>query len=105
MDNPTIEAVKEFLLRRFRVTYPKGYMIHRWDPHDEERRDCCNHVREPSRAYPWSLYNHCKTLKHICNLFPGAVESQARIMIRTPVLLIGLHPAIDKWIEPKLKKG
>lgn len=39
----------------------------RWYPDDGEKCDCCDKVRSPSRSYPWSLWKHCKSKKHIKN--------------------------------------
>lgn len=39
----------------------------RWYPSTGEKRECCNLIREPSRAFPWSLYKHCNSVKHIAN--------------------------------------
>lgn len=36
----------------------------RWHPDADERQDCCAEIREPSRAWPSSLYRHCCTYKH-----------------------------------------
>jgi len=36
-------------------------------PSDEEKCKDCGSVRSPSRVYPFSLYNHCKSQKHLRN--------------------------------------
>jgi hypothetical protein len=41
----------------------------RWYPSDDEHCDCCDHVREPSRSWPWSIYKHCFTAEHVANLY------------------------------------
>jgi hypothetical protein len=46
----------------------------RWYPSDQERCSCCKDIRSPSRDYPWSLFKHCCSLKHIKNLI---LENQA----------------------------
>ena len=40
----------------------------RWYPSDDERCECCDGVREPSRSYPWSYYKDCFTLRHVKGL-------------------------------------
>lgn len=40
----------------------------RWFPSESESCSCCENVRSPSRAYPWSLYKHCHSIKHIKNV-------------------------------------
>lgn len=98
-------AVTTFLLRKLGYDKPHGKSEkgNRWYPSDDESQECCKSIRAPSRAYPWSLYKHCFSLIHICNLYPGAVESEVKQMLRQKPTLIGLHPAIDKWLESQLK--
>ena len=40
----------------------------KWYPSEAEHCACCDYVRPPSRAYPWSYYKHCFTRKHIQQL-------------------------------------
>lgn len=40
----------------------------RWDPAEAERRPCCAGSRSPSRRYPWSLYRHAFTARHVAAL-------------------------------------
>lgn len=40
----------------------------RWYPSSIEKCDCCNSIRTPSRSYPWSMFKHCCSKKHIKNL-------------------------------------
>lgn len=53
----------------------------RWYPTDQERRPCCNAIRSPSRAWPWSLYRHCHSVQHIANLH-GVSATELRRAIR-----------------------
>jgi hypothetical protein len=46
-------------------TFDKGG---RWYPSETERCDCCDRVRSPSRAYPYSYLLHCRTRTHITTL-------------------------------------
>ena len=39
----------------------------RWYPDPEEECSCCKSIRSPTRSYPWSLYKHCKSKKHVEN--------------------------------------
>jgi len=41
----------------------------RWYPIRQERQACCEQIRDPSRAYPWSLWKHCQSLAHKEHLF------------------------------------
>lgn len=64
-------AAREYISRRDRVSHPDGKFDgkSRWYPSDAERCDCCNSVRSPSRAYPFSYMVHCRTIGHIVNLY------------------------------------
>ena len=37
----------------------------RWYPNSQF--DCCKGIREPSRAYPWSMMAHCRTVDHVAH--------------------------------------
>jgi hypothetical protein len=41
----------------------------RWYPTPQERRACCDAVRPPSRTWPYSLYSHCCTVRHVAALY------------------------------------
>ena len=46
--------------------YGKFDSGNRWYPdNDAERCSCCENIRKPSRAYPFSLLTHCRSQKHI----------------------------------------
>lgn len=62
-------AVEKYLRRKARVEHPKGRSDHkRWYPAEDERCECCDTIRLPSCAYPWSLMLHCRTVPHIARL-------------------------------------
>lgn len=73
------QAVQEYLDRQAWIRRPKGKADRagRWYPADEEVRDCCVNIRTPSRNHPHSYLNHCRTIKHIAQLF-GVSESELR---------------------------
>ena len=52
------------------IVYPNGKTGkgNKWHPSDEEQCSCCKSIREPSRAYPWSLMTHCRSKNHIRTL-------------------------------------
>lgn len=65
------QAAAEHLRRRGRRTHPAGRQDNagRWFPSDSEWQDCCNEVRSPSRAYPWSYMTHCRTAEHVARVY------------------------------------
>ena len=78
MSEETILAGHEYNLRKQRLAKPRGKSDGvRWFPGSTERCDCCKHIREPSRAFPLSLYRHCCTAVHVAQLF-GVDENDVR---------------------------
>jgi hypothetical protein len=69
-ENIIKEAAALYLSRKDRAKHPIGKFDRagRWDPADSERCSCCDGIRIPSRAYPYSLMTHCRSLQHICHL-------------------------------------
>lgn len=100
----TQEATIEYLKRKDRYHHPEGKIdkAGRWYPSDEERMPCCNRIRRPSRGFPWSYMTHCRTLKHICNLY-RIQESEVRFMLSKKglALLVGSG---DSWVNEYLEK-
>jgi hypothetical protein len=76
-------AASEYLNRQSRYSHPDGKFDNggRWYPSQSEKCDCCN-VRRPSRAYPYSLMLHCRTIKHVARLY-GVAERDLRRAIKT----------------------
>lgn len=68
MDKKELIETK-YKARQSRSEHPSGTFdkAGRWYPDSQEKCSCCN-VRQPSRAYPYSLLLHCRTKKHITNL-------------------------------------
>ena len=65
------QAVEEYQKRQSREHHPGGKFDKggRWYPSAEEKRACCDKVRSPSRAFPYSLMLHCRTAGHVAALF------------------------------------
>lgn len=68
-------AAKEYQNRQERKTHPQGTFdkAGRWYPDEEEHCNCCNAIRSPSRAYPYSYMTHCRTKQHVANLYGVSV--------------------------------
>ena len=63
-------AIEEAKFRVYKVgdgNKPKGYCDRagRWYPSESEWCPECDSVRKPTRNYPWSIYKHCYSIKHI----------------------------------------
>lgn len=56
--------------RQAREVHPDGTFEKHgvWYPSDTERQPCCEGLRNPTRKYPYSLIQHCRTAKHIAHL-------------------------------------
>jgi len=70
-DQRVSRAVQEYFSRQNRESHPEGNFDNkaRWYPCEGEERGCCSNIRRPSAAYPYSLMLHCRTMKHIANLY------------------------------------
>ena len=64
-------AVVCYIDRQSRYAHPVGKFdkAQRWEPDEEERRKCCDGIRTPSRAWPYTLMQHCRTMTHIAHLY------------------------------------
>lgn len=77
-------AYQMYVKRQNRTTHPAGKFdkAGRWYPAGDEVCSCCTGIRNPSRAWPFSLMTHCRTAEHIANLCN--VDAKAlRRLIRT----------------------
>jgi hypothetical protein len=93
----------------------------RWYPSDKEICSCCKSIRQPSREYPWSLWMHCRTLKHIKNILlehpgcitdapealkmtkesaPQYINSESNLLIYVRDELLGVHKESNKGVKP-----
>ena len=84
------DAYRKYIARQLREEFPAGRLdsAGRWYPNGQtEYRDCCNHIRQPTRERPWSLQNHCRTMGHIAALC-GVPVGDLRALARSQDLLI-----------------
>lgn len=65
------KAAREYLARQARESHPKGEFdnAQRFRPSEDERQECCDYIRPPSRTWPFSLMKHCRSIEHVANLF------------------------------------
>lgn len=77
------KAALEYIDRKNRDSHPSGTFdnANRWEPDDDEWCECCKYIRSPSRAYPYSLMVHCRTIEHVANLF-GVDKTDLRKKVR-----------------------
>ena len=66
-----LQAAYEYICRQERRTHPAGKFDRggRWYPTDDEEQKCCASIRQPSRAWPYTLMTHCRSLPHIAALY------------------------------------
>ena len=80
------KAARLYVSRKGRHCHPDGDFdkARRWQPSDDEKRSCCETVRWPSRAFPYSRMLHCRSFGHVCNLFrlSSAEMKEARKILR-----------------------
>lgn len=79
------KAAMSFIRRQNRTEHPDGKSVastsQAWYPSEKETCECCSSIRTPSRKYPWSLMVHCRTMKHVANLY-GIEESVLRECVK-----------------------
>lgn len=75
-------AVQCFLGRQSRTLHPEGaFKNWKWYPSDNEWCSCCRSVHEPTRAFPYSLMQHCRTMAHVSHLY-GVDSKELRKAVR-----------------------
>jgi len=81
-ENKIEKAIEEFKALQSREIHPAGTFdkAGRWYPADSESADCCKGLRSPSRAYPYSLMTHCRTLKHVCTKYGLDYRTVKKVM-------------------------
>lgn len=102
-----IQAAHEYLLRKHGYSKPSGRTDNggRWYPDPTESCDCCNHVRAPSRAWPWPIFKHCFSLYHVANLYEADSKEVRKLCRKKNLpLLIGISKTGDKIIEKIIKE-
>lgn len=96
-DAKVIEAAKVYLCRKFWKLHPAGQVdkVNRWFPNKFEHRECCRSKGLiPSIVHPHVLRDHCRTAKHVANLF--GVDREA-------ILELSSQPEYTfKWLGIKL---
>jgi len=64
-------ALQEYQNRQARASHPDGTFdkAQRWYPSEEEHQPCCAVIRSPSRAWPYTLNKHCRSIEHVAHLY------------------------------------
>lgn len=70
-DPKILGAVRVYLDRQAKISCPDGKCDSggRWYPSETEHQPCCRGIRSPSRAWPRSLQDHCRSACHVSRLF------------------------------------
>lgn len=91
-----LSAAEEYFKRLNHDSDPAGSFDHaaRWHPSPDEERSCCWHIRLPTRPWPNSLSNHCRSIEHIANLFDVNTSELRRVCLRLKKL--GAPKHLDK---------
>ncbi len=78
------QAVDEFRERASRSRKPGGDWIQGlWYPSEQERMPCCDEIT-PTPANKQALQNHCRSQRHIANLFGVELEELKRALKAVP---------------------
>ena len=78
------KAAQEFINRRDRITHPDGNFdkARRFELSEIETCACCEGIRTPSRAFPFSMMTHARSARHIASLFNVDVTEMKRLARR-----------------------
>jgi len=76
-------AAYEYIRRQKREVHPAGKFDRggRWYPTDDEEQKCCASIRQPSRAWPYTLMSHCRSMAHVAALY-GVDAREVRRAVR-----------------------
>lgn len=90
--------------RKNREEYPQGRYdkAGRWYPSDEGKCACCYGIRSPSRSWPYSLRDHCRTKKHVRSLVEKVwddSEERRRLIEKVKAAPIRILTAIKRVIR------
>jgi hypothetical protein len=79
-----LKAAYEYICRQERRTHPAGKFDRggRWYPSEAEEQPCCSSIRNPSRAWPYTLMTHCRSIPHIAALY-NADPKEVRRAVKT----------------------
>jgi hypothetical protein len=96
-------AVDEYLGRRDRRRHPDGTFdrMRRWYPSDEERCGCCDDIRTPSGAHPYSYMVHCRTAEHVASLYGIATDELERAIRRAEDRGGDERPLYLEWLSSR----
>lgn len=75
------QAADEYVARRDRMANPPGTFDRQGRFYCDETYACCDGIRSPSVAYPYSQMTHARTLKHVAQVF-GVSETELRRSVR-----------------------
>lgn len=80
-NSEVLTAARLFVSRKNRESHPQGEFDKqkRFYPNQSELQDCCSEIRRPSAAYPFSLMVHCRSAKHIANMFDVSEKELKKI--------------------------
>lgn len=79
-------AVTVYLDRQARRVHLSGTFDNagRWHPDEDEWQSCCRAIRSPSRAYPYALMTHCRSVAHVAALYDVDTPALRRALRSMP---------------------
>lgn len=94
-DPVILAAAQTFIDRSDRLEHPHGQFdnARRWYPDAGERCECCEHIRRPSRGYPFSWMKHCRSAVHLANLY----DVDATLLRRAARQLRAAEALVETW--------
>ncbi|WP_157943479.1 hypothetical protein [Pseudomonas orientalis] len=103
MKNSIITILEQAKLS-LREIHPEGEFdnARRWYP--SERCECCDYIRTPSRAHPFSLMVHARTLEHVACQNDANIEDVKRIKKYLNQVSKGIFLQAFNTLNPEQRK-
>ena len=75
----------------------------KWFPIPSEVQDCCKKIKLPSSIFPYSLLDHCRTIKHIAEMFDVSIlKLRQKVKARkVEAVLLGKLPRRSTYTGPR----
>ena len=68
MDKLT-KAAQHYLDLQSGAIHPTGKFDSARRFYPDVKFDCCKDIRKPSRRFPYSYMKHCRSMKHVANIY------------------------------------
>lgn len=93
-DQPAIAAATEYVRLRDRKQNPPGQFDRAGRFQPTAHYPCCDGIRSPTRAYPYSLMVHARTAVHVAAAH-GVTVADLRAAVKTAVAVLHVRERMN----------